>query len=82
MGLSLELWSQSQVRRLVNVKGKGSLTEGERRLLSLLASGLSDAEIASILQKPEQDIVASFDALLSKTGTHSRLELALFALAE
>ena len=57
------------------------LTQAERKLLSLLASGLSDSEIASALGKTERDVIASVDRLLVKASAKSRVELALFGLA-
>ena len=58
------------------------LSLAERKLLSLVASGLHDDEIASLLGQTEQDVIASVDRLLVKTKSHDRFALALIGLAE
>ena len=75
------MYRRNSLAGLVSMHGRLHLTRSERKFLSLLASGLSDNEIASVLGNAERDVSASVDRLLVKTSAKSRVELALFGLA-
>ena len=51
-------------------------------MLSLVASGLDDREIAAELGKTEHAVTVSVDQLIVKTNAQNRIELALFGLAK
>ncbi len=78
MGTLVVSWGS----RAVKVKAKLRLTGDERKLLSLVASGLDDQEIAAELGKTEHVVTASVEGLIVKTHTQNRIELALFGLAK
>lgn len=64
----------------VPVQPTVDLTASEMRIVSLVAQGLDDAEIASILGEAEHEIKVSVERLIAKAGVRNRVELALFAL--
>jgi DNA-binding NarL/FixJ family response regulator len=64
------------------VKDNMQLARSEMKLLSLLAQGLNNHEIASVLGNQEQDVVASIADLMVKTGAGDRFELAMFGVAQ
>ena len=57
------------------------LTRAERKLLSLVAAGLDDDEIASALGQTAEDVLTSVEQLLVKTSAQNRIDLALLGLA-
>ena len=56
------------------------LTPREREILQSITAGLSNREIASSLSLSEQTVKHHLSSIFDKTGTSSRLELALFAV--
>jgi two-component system, NarL family, nitrate/nitrite response regulator NarL len=56
------------------------LTPREREILESITAGLSNREIASTLSLSEQTVKHHLSSIFDKTGTSSRLELALFAV--
>jgi DNA-binding NarL/FixJ family response regulator len=54
--------------------GQPSLDETERRLLQLLTEGRTNAEIATELDIPEDDVATRLARLLARLGTSSRAE--------
>ena len=56
------------------------ITPRERQLLSLLADGSPNNEIAERIGVRETTVAKQFERLQSKTGTQSRLELVIYAL--
>lgn len=57
--------------------GVRSLSLGESRVASLVAAGLSDAEIAERLAITVDEVGAELAAIVGKLGLRSRTELAL-----
>src|SRR5689334_14470025 len=57
-----------------------SLTKREGQLVSLLAQGLKNKEIASVLLIPEGTVKVYLSRLFQKLGVRDRFELALYAL--
>jgi DNA-binding NarL/FixJ family response regulator len=60
--------------------GAGEWTEGERRILRLLAGGASNAEIASELYLSETTIKRKLQELFEKLDVHSRAQAAAEAV--
>ncbi|HEY5488349.1 MAG TPA: helix-turn-helix transcriptional regulator, partial [Candidatus Limnocylindrales bacterium] len=54
--------------------GQPSLDDPERRLLQLLTEGRTNAEIATELDIPEDDVAKRLARLLARLGTSSRAE--------
>jgi DNA-binding NarL/FixJ family response regulator len=57
-----------------------SLTPQERRLLNLVADGLSDREIADRLSLSERVVAKSVEDMVSKLGLQTRTQAILFAI--
>jgi two-component system, NarL family, nitrate/nitrite response regulator NarL len=60
-------------------EGRVRLTERERQVLNLVASGASNQTIAAKLQIKERTVKAHVSSLYRKLGSENRVELALFA---
>jgi len=56
-----------------------SLTEQERRILTLVAEGLTNRQIASRMHLAEKTVKNYVSSLLSKLGLESRTQAAVFA---
>lgn len=56
--------------------GEFRLSVADRRLLSLLASGATDEEIASVLHKSPAEAAAAVEDLAARTGAPRRIDLA------
>ena len=61
-------------------KSTFGLTPREREILESITAGLSNREIATALSLSEQTVKHHLSSIFDKTGTSSRLELALFAV--
>ena len=61
-------------------KSTFGLTPREREILDSITAGLSNREIAEALSLSEQTVKHHLSSIFDKTGTSSRLELALFAV--
>jgi DNA-binding NarL/FixJ family response regulator len=60
--------------------GSLKLTPREREVLRLLVDGLSNQEIADGLKISRRTVHAHVSSAMRKTGTHSRTQLAVYAL--
>jgi two-component system, NarL family, response regulator DegU len=78
----------SQIVRHAAQKGKGSLlmsvrmTVREREVMTLIAEGLSNKEIARSLSLATDTVKSHVHNILEKLALHTRLEIASFAHAE
>lgn len=77
-----ELMTPSERPRARQVVGRTAfgLTPREREILNSITGGLSNREIAETLTLSEQTVKHHLSSIFDKTGTSSRLELALFAV--
>ncbi|HEY3208580.1 MAG TPA: LuxR C-terminal-related transcriptional regulator [Actinomycetota bacterium] len=57
-----------------------SLSPQERRLLNLVADGLTDKEIGERLSMPERAVSKYIEDMLSKLGLQTRTQAILFAI--
>lgn len=64
-------------RFLIPGKKLDSLTKREREIANLIAQGQSNLEIAANLNITERTVKAHLSSIYEKTGTGSRLNLAL-----
>lgn len=65
-----------------DVRGLGALTGREREVLALLASGLSNREIARTLKVAEKTVKTHVSSVLAKLGVADRTQAALLAVRE
>lgn len=77
-----ELMVQAERPRPRAVAGRSAfgLTPREREILDSITAGLSNREIAESLGLSEQTVKHHLSNIFDKTGTSTRLELALFAV--
>ena len=58
------------------------LTERDKELVSLVAVGLTDDEIATQLQIPKDEVLNQIARLLAKLGIRDRVEIVLYAYSD
>jgi DNA-binding CsgD family transcriptional regulator len=58
------------------------LTEGDKKLVGLVAVGLTDDEIATKLQIPKHKVLNPIARLLAKLGIRDRVEIVLYAYSD
>jgi DNA-binding CsgD family transcriptional regulator len=58
------------------------LTERDKELVSLVAVGLTDDEIATQLQIPKDEVLNQIARLLAKLGARDRVEIILYAYSD
>jgi DNA-binding NarL/FixJ family response regulator len=68
--------------RLITPAGLGALTGQERKVLSLVAHGLSNREIGDQLRISERTVRSHMTGVLAKLGLASRTQAALLAVRE
>ena len=68
--------------RRVAMKALGGLTERERQVAALIASGSSNREIAHALVITERTVEAHITSILTKLDLRSRTEIAAWAIAK
>jgi DNA-binding CsgD family transcriptional regulator len=66
--------------RVVNAKGEGVLTPREDLVVGLVATGISNREIAEQLSIKENTVKKSLLRIYDKLGVSNRVELVLYAL--
>jgi DNA-binding CsgD family transcriptional regulator len=67
--------------RVINAKGEGVLTPREDQVVSLVAEGIVNREIAQQLGVKENTVKKSLLRIYDKVGVSNRVELVLYALA-
>jgi DNA-binding NarL/FixJ family response regulator len=72
--------SHPQSREVTDSYGKPLLTTREQQVLHLLADGLSNSELASVLKLSEHTIKNHLFRIYDKLGVSSRMEAVLYAL--
>ncbi|HWE49313.1 MAG TPA: response regulator transcription factor [Bryobacteraceae bacterium] len=75
-----ELWFEKNLTDSIMSAGRYSLTRREGQLVSLLAQGLKNRDIAATLQISEGTVKVYLSKLFHKLGVKDRLELALFGI--
>ena len=78
--MALEALSEPVPVRLANANGDGLLTKREQTVASLVASGLSNREIARQLQLSEHTIKNYLFRIFERLGVSNRVELVLYSL--
>ena len=58
------------------------LSEADKKLIGLVAFGLTDGEIATQLQVPEHMVLDHIARLLAQLGARERLEIVLYAFSD
>ena len=58
------------------------LTAGDKKLVGLVAFGLTDDEIATKLQIPKHKVLNQIARLLAKLGIQDRVEIVLYAYSD
>ena len=76
----IEAFSQLVPLRIVNADGVRLLTKREEEVVQLVAEGLQNREIATMLKLSEHTIKNYMFRIFDKLGVSSRVELALYAV--
>jgi DNA-binding CsgD family transcriptional regulator/Tfp pilus assembly protein PilF len=78
--LGAPLWAEKATAELARIPGRppgsGELTETERRVAELVASGLSNKEVAATLYITVRTVEGNLTRVYAKLGVRSRTELA------
>jgi DNA-binding NarL/FixJ family response regulator len=78
--LPAPLWAGKANAELARISGRtasgGELTEGERRIATLVADGRSNREVAAALFLAEHSVEKALSRVYRKLGVRSRTELA------
>jgi DNA-binding CsgD family transcriptional regulator len=64
----------------LDVDGAGPVRPSERRLLGLLAAGLTDDQVAGALGISRRTVFRYLESLMARTGTTNRFQLAVHAM--
>ena len=80
IGYLIEALRLAPSRRVINVKGEGLLTPREDQVVSLVAEGIGNREIAQQLGVKENTVKKSLLRIYDKIGISNRVELVLYAL--
>jgi two-component system, NarL family, nitrate/nitrite response regulator NarL len=76
----LDALANAPVMHVINAKGEGVLTAREDQVVSLVAEGVSNREIAEQLSIKENTVKKSLLHIYDKLGVSNRVELGLYAL--
>ena len=78
--LGAPLWAEKAAQELARIPGRapgdGALSETERRVADLVASGLSNKEVAAKLFVTVRTVEGNLTRIYSKLGVRSRAQLA------
>ena len=84
--LGAPLWAEKAAQELARIPGRapddGALSETERRVAELVASGLSNKEVAAKLFVTVRTVEGSLTRIYSKLGLRSRAQLAARVVQE
>jgi len=80
MGYVVEALAHSPVLSVTNSRGDVLLTQRENQVVTLVAEGLGNREIASQLKITENTVKKSLLRIFDKLGISNRVELVLYAL--
>jgi DNA-binding NarL/FixJ family response regulator len=80
MGFVIEALTSAPRVRIVNTQGEGLLTPREEQVVSLVAEGIGNREVAQQLGVKESTVKKSLLRIYDKLGVSNRVELVLYAL--
>jgi DNA-binding NarL/FixJ family response regulator len=80
IGYLIEALRLAPPARVINAKGEGLLTPREDQVVSLVAEGIGNREIAQQLGVKENTVKKSLLRIYDKIGISNRVELVLYAL--
>jgi DNA-binding NarL/FixJ family response regulator len=80
IGYLIEALRLAPPTRVINAKGEGLLTPRENQVVSLVAEGIGNREIAQQLGVKENTVKKSLLRIYDKIGISNRVELVLYAL--
>jgi len=80
IGYLIEALRLATPTRVINAKGEGLLTPREDQVVSLVAEGIGNREIARQLGVRENTVKKSMVRIYDKVGVSNRVELVLYAL--
>ena len=81
LGYVIEALRSAPQARVINAKGEGLLTPREEQVVSLVAEGIGNREVAQQLGIAENTVKKSLLRIYDKLGVSNRVELVLYALA-
>lgn len=81
LGYVIEALRSAPQARVINAKGEGLLTPREEQVVSLVAEGIGNREVAQQLGITENTVKKSLLRIYDKLGVSNRVELVLYALA-
>ena len=80
IGFLIEAVNSARPTHVINAKGEGLLTPREDQVVSLVAEGIGNREIALQLGVKENTVKKSLLRIYDKVGVSNRVELVLYAL--
>jgi DNA-binding NarL/FixJ family response regulator len=80
LGYVIEALSSAPRARVFNAKGEGLLTPREEQVVSLVAEGIGNREVAQQLGIKENTVKKALLRIYDKLGVSNRVELVLYAL--
>jgi len=79
-GYVIDALTSGSATRVINAKGEGLLTPREEQIVTLVAEGIGNREIAEQLGIKENTVKKSLLRTYDKLGVSNRVELVLYAL--
>jgi DNA-binding CsgD family transcriptional regulator len=80
IGYLIEALSSVPQGRIINAKGEARLTPREEQVVSLVAEGIGNREVAQRLGSKENTVKKALLRLYDKLGVSNRVELVLYTL--